>query len=128
MGEAALNLYCEPRTDVRSGARASLHASVDLSSEHNFWTGLTMNISEGGLFVATYNVVPIGTVLVVNMLIPFEHDPIVTLAEVRWTRECSEQTDVPPGLGLRFVDTDEASLAKIRRFVMTLREPLFFEE
>lgn len=128
MGEAALKQDQELRSNERSKPRAAVYASVNLASEHQFWSGLTMNMSEGGLFVATHHVVPVGATLELNMKLPWEREPIVTLVEVRWVREYSGQDDVPPGLGLKFINTDEKSLAKIRRFVATIREPLFFDE
>lgn len=118
----------EPRMERRGEARASVYANVDVHSEHNFWSGLTMNMSEGGLFVATHNVVPVGAVLVLHLTLAQDKEPLIMLAEVRWTRAYSGQEDVPPGLGLQFVDADDASLAKIRQFVATIREPLFFED
>jgi uncharacterized protein (TIGR02266 family) len=114
--------------DTRRTPRAGVYVTMDVFSEHNFWTGLTLNVSEGGVFVATHHVVPPGTVVVLNMLLPYERDPIITLAEVRWIRDYSGQDDVPPGLGLRFIDTAGADLAKIRRFIATIREPLFFDD
>lgn len=131
MGEAALQLEQDFRhfaSEPRSAPRATVYAAVDLFSEHNFWSGLTMNMSDGGLFVATYHSMPVGTKLLLHMSLPFEDAPIVTIAEVRWTRGYSGQDDVPPGLGLQFVDTDASALAKIRRFVATVREPLFYDE
>jgi uncharacterized protein (TIGR02266 family) len=130
MGEAALSLQLdeESETETRIAPRSAVYASVDLFSEHNFWSGLTMNMSEGGLFVATHNAVAVGTTLVLHMRLPFEDEPVVTLAQVRWTRPYSGQDDVPPGLGLQFIDTDAASLAKIKKFVATVREPLFFDD
>jgi uncharacterized protein (TIGR02266 family) len=118
----------EPREEHRGAARAAVYANVDLHSEHNFWSGLTMNMSEGGLFVATHNFVPVGAVLVLHITLGQEKEPLVLLAEVRWTRAYSGQEDVPPGLGLQFIDTDQAALAMIRKFVATIREPLFFED
>lgn len=130
MGEAALCLALEEdfEAETRAEVRSAVYASVDLFSEHNFWSGLTMNMSEGGLFVATHNVVPVGTTLILHMVLPFEEEAVVTLAQVRWTRAYSGQDDVPPGLGLQFHETDAGSLAKIKKFVATVREPLFFEE
>ena len=128
MGEAALRLDEELEMDTRAEPRAAVYASVDLFSEHNFWSGLTMNMSEGGLFVATHNVVAVGTTLVLHMLLPFEPEPVVVLAQVRWTRAYSGQEDVPPGLGLQFIDADASSLGKIKKFVATIREPLFFDD
>jgi len=130
MGDAArrLELDTEFEEETRAEPRAVVYASVDMFSEHNFWSGLTMNMSEGGLFVATHHAVSVGTTLVLHMLLPFEKEPVITLAQVRWTRPYSEQADVPPGLGLQFVDTDPAALQKIKKFVATVREPLFFED
>ncbi len=114
--------------ETRAEPRAAVYASVDLFSENNFWSGLTMNMSEGGLFVATHNVAPVGTVLVLHLLLPFEKEPLRTLAQVRWTRAYTGDPDCPPGLGLQFVDTDPKALAKIKRFVATMREPLFYDD
>lgn len=131
MGQAALKLELEenPRGDVRrAGDRADVFIGVDVTSEHNFWTGLTMNMSEGGIFVATHHHVPVGTRVTVSMCLPFERDPITVLAEVRWTRGYSGQDEVPPGIGLQFVDLDDRAHAKIRQFVATIREPLFYDD
>ncbi|MDB5219508.1 MAG: Signal recognition particle receptor protein FtsY [Myxococcaceae bacterium] len=118
----------EPQTEHRGDARTAVYANVGLHSEHNFWSGITMNMSEGGLFVATHNFVPVGTMLVLNIVLPNASEPLVMLVEVRWTRPYSGQEDIPPGLGLQFVDADDASLSKIRMFVKTIREPLFYED
>jgi uncharacterized protein (TIGR02266 family) len=112
----------------RQSPRAPVVVQVDFFSDHNFWSGLTMNMSEGGLFLATYDAVRIGTQIVLKIVLPFEKEPIVTRARVRWRRETEESDDVPPGVGLQFVDIDPISLAKIRRFVSAVREPLLFED
>ncbi|MDB4944040.1 MAG: Signal recognition particle receptor protein FtsY [Labilithrix sp.] len=114
--------------EERDSRRENIYAAVDLFSEHNFWSGLTMNMSEGGLFVATHTTVPSGTRLLLHLLLPFEKAPLVVEAEVRWSRPYSGQADVPPGLGLRFVDVDPPTLKKIKKFVATVREPLFYED
>ena len=63
MGEAAIDLVHEERL----APRADVQIAIDLGSEHNFWSGLTMNMSEGGVFVATFRDVPVGTTLSVEM-------------------------------------------------------------
>jgi uncharacterized protein (TIGR02266 family) len=105
----------------------SVHVEIDVYSEHNFWSGITMNVSEGGVFVATHRYEAPGTTLIVDMDIPGESEPLVALAEVCWSRSFSGDSDVPPGLGLQFVHIEEDSLAKIRRFVERVREPMLFE-
>lgn len=118
----------EPRGESRGEPRTAIFANVDMHSEHDFWSGLSMNMSEGGLFVATNTMVPVGTLLVLGIHGPLTRESIVALAEVRWTRASSGQESVPPGLGLQFVERNGASQARIHALVTTLRGPLLFED
>lgn len=127
MGEAAVRFDDEERLDERTVPRTSMHIAIDVYSEHNFWSGLTMNVSEGGVFVATQKMMKPGTMLIVDMQLPGESEPIIALAEVRWSRAFSGDVDVPPGLGLKFVALCDESLAKIRRFAERVRQPIFFD-
>ena len=45
----------ENMQNVRAAERFDLEVKVDLESDHNFYTGLTQNISAGGLFIATHH-------------------------------------------------------------------------
>jgi uncharacterized protein (TIGR02266 family) len=132
MGEAARKL--DERSSViemRSAPRASAYVCIDVFSDHNFWTGLSMNISEGGVFIATHHHVPIGATVVLHMMLPFEDEAVVTLGEVRWIRDCPANeagSDAPhAGIGVQFVGISPEALAKVRRFVAAVCEPLFFE-
>jgi uncharacterized protein (TIGR02266 family) len=113
------------REDERKSPRAIAYLCIDLCSEHNFWTGLTMNISEGGVFVATHVMLPPGSLVGLHLELPSQR--IMTLGEVRWSRSYTGDDDVPPGLGIKFVGLDLASLGSIRKFIATIREPLLFE-
>lgn len=117
----------EPRSQMRRSARANAYLCIDLCSEHNFWTGLTMNLSEGGVFVATHVILPAGALVGLHLELPRSPQRIMTLGEVRWSRAYTGNDDVPPGLGIQFVGLDEPSLEAIRRFVTTIREPLLYE-
>ncbi len=124
---AAYKLQRDYRREEREVARASVYVSVDVYSDHNFWTGLTMNMSEGGLFVATHSLVPVGSFVILHMMLPSYEEEIVIAAEVRWTRAYSPGQDgTPPGIGLQFIDLDDDTLLAIREFIES-REPLFFE-
>jgi uncharacterized protein (TIGR02266 family) len=114
------------REDERKSPRAIAYLCIDLCSEHNFWTGLTMNISEGGVFVATHVLLPVGSLVGLHLELP-NQTRIMTLGEVRWSRAYTGDDDVPPGLGIQFVGLDLGSLSSIRKFVMTIREPILFE-
>ncbi len=113
------------REDERKSPRAIAYLCIDLCSEHNFWTGLTMNISEGGVFVATHVMLQPGSLVGLHLELPSQR--IMTLGEVRWSRSYTGDDDVPPGLGIKFVGLDLASLGAIHKFIATIREPLLFE-
>ena len=49
------------------------------------------------------------------------------VGEVRWVREYSERSNVPPGMGIRFLELDAGSAQVIEQFVKA-REPLFWDE
>lgn len=132
MGEAAWKLDEESYGDIVAGTRryprANVYLSVDVFSGHNFWTGLTMNLSESGVFIATDNALPaVGSMVVLSFALPFENDSVVALAEVRWTRSSESDDEAPQGIGLEFVDLSDTLLEKISTFVTIVREPLDFE-
>ena len=49
--------------------RVEIHVEVTMESDHNFYTGLSSNVSEGGLFVATHAAPPLGTRLLVRFML-----------------------------------------------------------
>ncbi len=111
----------------RVAARVAMQTQVDLSSDSNFFTGFSTNISEGGLFVATVNVLPPGTPVDVTFSLP-AGARLTLKGEVRWTREVNDKTpDVFPGVGVRFTELDPAVVNQIKNFVQQ-REPLFFPD
>ncbi len=110
----------------RQSPRLAVAVDVDLESDNTFFAGMTENLSEGGLFVATYDTFPVGTVLdiVINLL---EMPPIHASCVVRWLRyEASSNADYAPGMGLQFVDLDEEDRRMITEFLQ-LREPFFMD-
>ena len=115
-----------PKSLRREFERLDLEVHVDLASEHNFYTGYSMNISGGGLFIATHVVRPIGSLLEVCFRLPGEEEPIRARAQVRWVKV--DESGGPRGLGLRFLDIDELARVRIQRFISLNRDPLFFEE
>ncbi len=99
---------------------------VDFESDSHFYTGLSENLSEGGLFVATYAPRPIGSEIDLTLRIPGQTEPMRARATVRWIRDFSEASDAAPGMGLH-LHLDDQDLPRIRRFLST-RPPLFFDE
>ena len=117
-----------PAEHRRAFDRLNLEVEVDLVSDHNFYTGLSTNISEGGLFIATHTHKPVGATMEIRFTLPGDTEPVSAIAEVRWAREHNEQSDTPPGLGMRFVQIADRDLSRIQAFIQATREPLFHEE
>jgi uncharacterized protein (TIGR02266 family) len=100
---------------------------VSLGSEHNFYAGFAENLSSGGVFVATHLLKPVGDQIQFSIHLPEMNAAVTGLGEVRWVREYNEHSDLPPGMGIRFLKLDAAAEELIRHF-LSQREPLFFDD
>jgi uncharacterized protein (TIGR02266 family) len=113
--------------EIRRHARHNVELEVTMESETNFYMGLTENLSEGGLFIATHVLKPLGTQLEVAFKLPEMTEPIKVTGTVRWVREYSETSDTSPGMGVRFEAVGPELTEQIRRF-LAARDPLFYDE
>lgn len=115
------------KQDRRSVGRLDFTLEVSGESGHQFFTGFAENISTGGLFIATYHTLPVGTRLRVGFRVPgldrnFECD-----SEVRWVREYSDHScAVVPGIGVKFLNLSSSDVAQLDQQLSRL-ETLFFE-
>src|SRR5262245_23657039 len=119
----------EPGADERRvQPRVQLNVEVTLASEHNFYTGLSQDISTGGIFVATRDVLVVGDRLSLTFKPPGMELPFETQAEVRWVRPPWTQTDAarPAGMGLRFLNLSPYAREVIAGFLRT-RDSLYFD-
>lgn len=111
----------------RTAPRCSVELDVSLGSEHNFYAGLAENLSVGGIFVATHMLKPVGECIELSIHLPDRDKPVCGVGEVRWVREYNERSDVPPGMGIRFIELEGEGYQAIERF-LARREPLFYDE
>jgi uncharacterized protein (TIGR02266 family) len=116
-----------PPDERRCDPRFAVAVQVTLQSEHNFYTGLTQDLSGGGLFVATHHLLPIGERIRLRFTLPTAKEPIDTLTEVRWVR----QTAMPGGggevgMGLQFLQLTPEAKEAIKAFLRR-RDSLFID-
>jgi uncharacterized protein (TIGR02266 family) len=117
-----------PAVDARRAhPRHDIELEVSLESESNFYMGLSENLSEGGLFIATHLVKPKGTKIEVSFKLPHVAEAIKAVGTVGWTREYSETSDAMPGMGVRFEHMAPQHVEQIREF-LAARAPLFYDE
>jgi len=111
----------------RSSPRAAVELDVSLGSDHNFYAGFVENLSAGGVFVATHLLRPVGEVIELSVHIPDDDEVITGTGEVRWLREYNESSDVPPGMGVKFLTLADGAEKIIEKF-LAQRDPLFFDD
>lgn len=126
-------LALQPSSDAAARRRherlpTALEVHVNSTSEHNFYTGFTQNISEGGLFVATSNIQPIGSQLTFKFTLHPDPDEITVEGTVRWVREHSQFNESPAGMGVMFSAIDPLARARINDFIRRRRESIFFDD
>jgi len=111
----------------RQAERHELEINVDFESESNFYTGLTQNISTGGIFLATHAPKRVGDHVRLRFMLPGAPRPIEVDTEVRWLRHASSlhRSDGPPGMGLRFLSLSAEDADVIQRFLDN-RDSLYY--
>jgi len=119
----------ENQQNVRAAERFDLEVKVDLESEHNFYTGLTQNISSGGVFIATHHLRKIGDRITLKFTLPGSEKVLAVETEVRWIRENSAlmRADGGTGMGVRFINLTPEMSAAINSFVQS-RESLYYDD
>lgn len=115
--------------DGRRHERITLQTTIDFFSASNFYTGIMDNISEGGVFVATFETAEVGSTIKLEFSLPDNGPPVRVEGEVRWYREHQHQgeEEVLPGMGLRFIDLSSDDRARIELFV-SRRETIYFDD
>ena len=113
---------------VRASERFDLEVKVDLESDHNFYTGLTQNISAGGLFIATNAIRRIGDRITLKFSLPGAPELAVETV-VRWIRENSalNRVEGATGMGVRFVNLSPQAATAIQSFRES-RDSLYYDD
>jgi uncharacterized protein (TIGR02266 family) len=113
-------------TRRREHARFGVDLDVSLGSDHNFYSGFAENLSGGGVFVATHRLRPVGEDVEICIHLP-DGSEVRGHGEVRWVRLFNADSDMPPGMGVRFHHLEPGSIEAIERFLRD-REPLFYDD
>lgn len=113
----------------QAGAPLRIEAELGAHSTTNFYKGLSGNdvIDSGGIFIATYQIPPIGRNVLVKVSMPGGYE-FEALGVVRWTREAPlSGSDSPPGFGAQFTQISPEGRQLVYRYVRN-REPLFHDD
>lgn len=114
--------------DRRERDRTPMTVELGLTSESMFYTGFTENISTGGLFMATRDLLPLGSVFGVTFTLPNYAQSITVQCEVRWQRlEQLDNAECQPGMGVRFLTVSPTEVDAINDF-LRMRDTLFYDD
>ena len=109
--------------------QVAMAVEVDFGGDTNLFVGFSENISEGGVFMATYAPRKVGERFPIKFTLPGHHRAIACEVEVSWVVTPATLDDASrgtvPGMGLRFLDLAATDRDTLTRFI-SQREPLFF--
>ena len=108
----------------RRAPRRSCEIELEFTEDTHFYAGLTQDISQGGVFIATYKVLPVGHRLQLEFDLP-DGMHVSAKGEVRWLRETASATS-RPGMGVAFLDLSDDSREAITEFCRK-RPPLYMD-
>jgi uncharacterized protein (TIGR02266 family) len=114
-----------PQAPAYTGPREKLEANVGATTESNFFVGFSGDISEGGVFVATYLTLSVGDRVEVLVTLPGGFEKTIP-GTVRFVRDPMDM-ESEPGIGVRFDKLDDDARELILRFIRK-RPPLFYDE
>ena len=110
--------------DRRTERRIQREFELEFNYETHFFAGLSLDISSGGLFIATYHLFPKGTALSLSFQLP-DGVRLSVRGEVRWVR-CASEGHERPGMGVAFEELSAEALEAITRFCAE-RPPLYMD-
>lgn len=114
-----------PQAEHRSSRRVSVAVDIHLWSDSHFFSGLSGDISEGGLFFSTYRPLSVGMGVDVEFVLPGTERSINARGKVRWIREHSDE--LPRGVGIAFEELADEDRDEIHAFC-SVRPTLYYED
>ncbi len=107
---------------VRLLGMRTIEVEVSLSTESQFFAGLSGDIASGGLFVQTYELCPAGSRVTLDITLPDAR--ILGTGIVCWIRPAGK--GAPPGMGIVLEHLSTADRDAIEAFC-AVRPPLYHE-
>jgi len=107
----------------RTPGRVRLDVDIGVFSQSTFYAGLSLDVSSGGVFVSTHQLLPSGSEVTLYFVLPNGY-PIEARGVVRWTR--AGGMNAPAGMGVRFTSLSPEDLAQIHEYCRE-RPPLYLD-
>ena len=109
---------------TRQSERQRCEIQIEFTEETHFYAGLTQDISEGGVFIATYHLRPVGVRLDLSFVLP-DGVEVQATGVVRWLRDGTTEGS-RPGMGVAFTDLKQEALESINKYCRA-RAPIYMD-
>ena len=103
---------------TRRSQRLHHEVMIGVTSEQGIFSGWGTNLSAGGVFVNSQGAPPVGTKVTVLLQLPGESECKLN-GRVAWSQPSGPGVD-EPGMGIEFVDPDEATRLLVAQLVAKL--------
>jgi len=112
-----------------TGAREKIEANIGATTESNFYVGFSGEIAQGGVFLATYEVLAKDTSVNVLVTLPgnFEFRTDGWVRFVRDPFDLSSDDGAEPGMGIQFENMPAEARELVLRFIRK-RPPMFYDD
>ena len=116
-----------PAAQVSDDQRQNVEANIGATTESNFYVGFSGEISEGGVFLATYETLPAKTPVKVLITLPGGFETRLN-GRVRFVRDPLDfSAESEPGMGVAFEGLSNEQRDLILRFIRK-RPPMFYDD
>lgn len=105
----------------RAAPRIDQHVLINYGTDDDLqWHDYALNVSNGGLYVATDNSLTNGTLLNFELIIPGAQEPTRCRGRVAWqnTKGKTLRPDLPAGFGVEFIEMARPARKDLQRFVL----------
>lgn len=104
------------RLNPRYMARLKIQLEMDADM---LLSGYSINLSTGGVFLETMNLMEEDTPLAAEFMLPTENTTIKCKAQVAWVNhpEHLKNPNLPVGMGIKFIELRQESLDAIRNYI-----------
>jgi uncharacterized protein (TIGR02266 family) len=113
-----------PGDNKRRAARLHHEIPVAYRTVGSFLTDWATNISQGGLFINTRNPLPVGTGVKILIQLPGTAFPFELEGRVTRVTAFDNRANMVPGMGIEFMQLEDAHRRELDGFVERLRTGL----
>ena len=101
----------------RKDGRFEKTLSLMFKDRQSFIKAYTVDIGEGGLFIATEHLLKEGEQFLLKLQLPGFSEPLKVECEVVWTRKQSDTEARPPGMGVKFCEMSKRDIPVLNHYL-----------